>query len=272
MTRAGTATPEKRTDAAERRVMHEKSAVTRRQLLLRGIGGLLCAAGVMRGEEAWGFPGADMDWSASSSLKGLLGQVVVIDANPYTSSSRPRGFVNWRPLVQIDVRPTGCWFNGTVMPIQKAIRLPYATYDELVPKKKEQVIEHVIIGFASAGTTSQHSTSWNKNGEADPDATLDRLGHFLVRVMQPADSMAVTYSSATFDPDASHTWNGSWESGGDYTQGSPPTPYWNFRQRQVTLERIARVPYTVIGKKTDGSGTSKDKYFMYIGFEGGGSY
>lgn len=244
---------------------------SRRDAVKLGLAALAFGAAWTSNRPAWAFPDADDEWESSGSLKGRLGHTIVVGYNPY-NGLEPQAFKKWRRLAQSDTRETKCWFStGEITkPILKTIRFPYAIKDKVINSEREQVIEHLLVGYGEAETqpAQYYSTAW---GAPTDGFTLDKLGHFLVRSMQPTDTGTVAYSSRTSDVDGSTTWNGTAESGGNYTAGNPPTPYWYFRGNRVTLERIIRIPITITATPTTGTPT-RLKYFIYVGYEGGGGY
>jgi hypothetical protein len=234
----------------------------------------------------------DRSWTSTNATKlDLFGQLIMQGRNPYcvintspsacdpsNSDTWPQQLTDedtWKILTEFDFQSTyDAWDFGApgnkVHP-SRSMRIPYLIKQAKAKKKPGTPgpppsaslgRENILVGYEENNNAFAGAAEWNGpaacSGSTEP---VGLLAQFIVINM-----MRVSDSASFYMPN----WNvlgSAWPNLEDGGQ----TKSWYFRRSQIVVDYAFRVPIAT-GVKTAAGATAQKAGWIYVGYEGGGSY
>jgi hypothetical protein len=204
---------------------------------------------------------------------GQLGQLVVHDKNPYhqiannklahkiTFDSTPSQLADpdaWKRLYEKEFkdkkgnRPT--WkLRGGPPPLnfdmEKSLRIPYIAFDQ----NNKEVVEHLLVGYSSTQSPTTADFQW----AGSPNLTdLEKLGDVLIS--------ETPVSNTALDVMGINGWSGAGLV--EYDPAQSQKNVCDFRERSYKAELVIAMPLAIR------AGGGWQKWWLFVGYEGGGGY
>jgi hypothetical protein len=256
---------------------------TRRSILSLALG--LVAAGCAsansgRSATAHGFP-YPADWCYRPANAGeleRLGKIIVRDRNPYcelaaqtpgavqcdatNTATWPKALTDettWKVLTEFDflsnMGPHWPFTTTYSAAVTRSMRIPYLIGQGKAKKKNVVKVgrENLLVGYEPAGGTASSATSWGT-----PDNCQDSIGELALFI---TDNMMRDGDTASF-----YVPNWFMEQAGLLESGLQNVT-WYFRRTPIVVDYSFRIPVAT-RKASEPAGLG----WIYVGYEGGGSY
>jgi hypothetical protein len=276
-------------------ILHSRRSILGLALAIFGAGCSSTSGQAPRAAGGGGFPSArrwcwDSNWTSTSATKlDLFGQLIMQERNPYctinnTSVNKcdavktetwPQQLTDedtWKILTEFDFQSTDAWdFGGSQVYPSRSMRIPYIIRQAKAKKKPGTPgappsaslgRENLLVGYEVNDNPFTGPIEWNGPGTCSPTEPVGLLAQFItINMMRNSDN------TSFYLP----TWNvlgTAWpnlEDGG--TQKT-----WYFRRSRIVVDYAFRVPIATGVKSVSGTVTDQKAGWIYVGYEGGGSY